>query len=225
MITIEQCRGARGLLDWTQQDLADASGLSKTAINNFEKGHSDIKAESSRAIRMAFESADIEFLGEEGLRKKTEKTWTLKGSSAFGDLLDDIYITLKDDKGSEIFVTNMDENITTLTPPKKLLEHLERLKDRDIIQRVLCSEGTSTMMAAPDFCRWLPKDSVQTNITTFIYADKVALELWDQSMIVIVESREAAQAERRRFESMWAKAQTPLRREETSPGRTSSSHS
>ena len=34
MITIEQCRAARGLLGWTQQDIADASGLSKTAINN-----------------------------------------------------------------------------------------------------------------------------------------------------------------------------------------------
>ena len=42
MITIGQCRAARGLLDWTQQDLAEACGLSKTAINNFEKGHSDI---------------------------------------------------------------------------------------------------------------------------------------------------------------------------------------
>ena len=70
MVTIEQCRGARGILGWTQQDLADASGLSKTAINNFEKQHSDIKAESLRAIRLAFESANIEFIGSEGVSKK-----------------------------------------------------------------------------------------------------------------------------------------------------------
>ena len=79
MLTIEQCRGARGLIGWTQQDLADASGLSKTAINNFEKRHSDIKAESLKAIRMAFESMDIEFLEQNGVRRKSENARLLKG--------------------------------------------------------------------------------------------------------------------------------------------------
>ena len=94
MITIEQCRAARGLLDWTQQDLSEASGLSKTAINNFEKGHSDIKNESLRAIRMAFESADIEFL-ENGVRRRSDTVRILKGPKAQADLVDDINDTLK----------------------------------------------------------------------------------------------------------------------------------
>ena len=94
MLTIEQCRAARGMLGWTQQDLADASGLSKTAINNFEKGHSDIKTESLRAIRMAFESLDLEFIGQEGLRKKKDNIRILKGETALESLADDIEKTI-----------------------------------------------------------------------------------------------------------------------------------
>jgi transcriptional regulator with XRE-family HTH domain len=98
MITIEQCRAARGLLDWTQQDLSDASGLSKTAINNFEKGHSDIKYESLRAVRMAFESADVEFV-DQGVRRRDETARILKGPNAWDMLLDDIRDTVKNAPG------------------------------------------------------------------------------------------------------------------------------
>src|SRR5690349_2259948 len=81
MITIEQCRAARGLVDWTQQDLADKAGLSKTAINNFEKGYSDIKTESLRAIRNAFELHDVQFIEKIGVCKKCKDIVVIKGES------------------------------------------------------------------------------------------------------------------------------------------------
>lgn len=208
MITIEQCRAARGLLDWTQQDLADASGLSKTAINNFEKGHSDIKNESLRAIRMAFESADLEFIREEGLRKKTEGAQILKGPSAFSELLDDIYQTLREN-GGEILINNMDENIAGETQPKKLLEHMERLRENGITERILCAKSVNLMLMREADHRWLSGESPQTGPVTFIYGPKVALGLWDYAMIVIIESQDASRAESARFEHLWAGAQRP----------------
>ena len=38
-ITARQCAAARMLLDWTQTDLAEASGASKRAISDFEAKH------------------------------------------------------------------------------------------------------------------------------------------------------------------------------------------
>lgn len=32
----EQCRAARGLLNWTQQQLAEAAGVSRSTIKDFE---------------------------------------------------------------------------------------------------------------------------------------------------------------------------------------------
>lgn len=73
MITIEQCRAARGLLGWTQADLAQASGLSKTAINNFEMGRGDVKQTSLEAMRHAFEREQIEFIEGCGVKKTIRK--------------------------------------------------------------------------------------------------------------------------------------------------------
>ncbi len=206
MITIAQCRAARGLLDWTQQDLADASGLSKTAINNFEKGHSDIKTESLRAIRMAFESADIEFLKDEGLRKKNEKVRILRGEHALTDLMADIFENVVV-SGGEVQIVNAHETVSGQTSQKRLLEHHERMKQNNIKQRIICSAGNMAPGKHMEARRYLDQDTITAAMTTFLYGQKVAFELWDQSVIIIIDSAEAHQAELMRFEKLWQLSQ------------------
>ncbi|MEZ5813868.1 MAG: helix-turn-helix transcriptional regulator [Alphaproteobacteria bacterium] len=215
MLTIEQCRGARGLLGWTQQDLADASGLSKTAINNFEKGHSDIKAESLRAIRMAFESVEIEFLEQDGLRKRSENIRILKGPSGMSELLDDIARTNLT-AGSEILINNVDNTLSSQISTQRLFEHIEMLKTGHIRQRVLCPQDTKNVLSPNDECRWISREDMGGRLASFIYANKVAFQLWDRSMIIIINSPEARLSETRRFEMLWssaAKTQTGEKKE------------
>lgn len=208
MLTIEQCRGARGLLGWTQQDLADASGLSKTAINNFEKGHSDIKSESLRAIRMAFESAEIEFMDQNGLRKKSENVQLMRGSQSMNELLSDIAKTMSARDG-EILISNVDNSLSSQITTQKLFEHIELLKSNNIRQRVLCVEGTKNVLSPNDECRWITQEHLDGRQVTFIYGGKVAFQLWDQSMIIVVNSIEAHNAEAKRFEKLWVSATRP----------------
>lgn len=203
MITISQCRAARGLLDWTQQDLADASGLSKTAINNFEKGHSDIKMESLRAVRMAFESADVEFIDEDGIRRNSEKATILKGESAFETLLGDIIDSMKN-KSGEVLVLNRHENTAGQTTNKALLDYRDQLKKHNISERVICENAGNNYSDPLSFRKYLPDNALQAAVTTFIYDNKVAFELWDQSLITIIHSREASDSERLRFEKLWS---------------------
>lgn len=208
MITIEQCRGARGLLGWTQQDLADASGLSKTAINNFEKNHSDIKTESLKAIRMAFESVDIEFLDNNGVRKRSENVRLLKGKTALVEILDDIQETLKN-SSQEILISNVDNSLSSKISTQKLFAHMELLKNNGIRQRVLCNEGTKNVLSPVDECRWLPDELLKNAIPSIIYGSKIAMELWDHSMFILISSPDANAAEKKRFEALWEKAQIP----------------
>ncbi|MCB1580088.1 MAG: helix-turn-helix transcriptional regulator [Rhodospirillales bacterium] len=208
MISIEQCRGARGILGWTQQNLADASGLSKTAINNFEKGHSDIKAESLRAIRMAFESAEMEFLGQNGIRKKTEDVRILHGPESMSILLEDIQSTMAARNG-EILIMNANNNLSSQVPTQKLFDHIDLIKTNNIRQRILCPEGTKNILSPNDECRWIPADISQRCILTFIYTGKVAFQLWDQSIIIIIDSNIAYESEKKRFEHIWANAMLP----------------
>lgn len=204
MITIEQCRGARGILAWTQQDLADACGLSKTAINNFEKGHSDIKAESLKAIRMAFESAEIQFIGHHGVAKKSESTRFLRGPSALNDLIEDIHKTLPTD--GEILISHANEGLAKRISTQVLFKHIDFLKNQDIKERMLCTEPTKHVLSPQDDCRTLNQGTEHSAPTTFIYGSKVAFELWDKTMILLIESPNASESERNRFEHLWANA-------------------
>jgi transcriptional regulator with XRE-family HTH domain len=62
MITRGQIRAARGLLGWTQSQLANVAGLSEVAIKNLERGRTDPRASTLTAIQEAFDRAGVVFL-------------------------------------------------------------------------------------------------------------------------------------------------------------------
>ena len=62
MISAEQIRAARALLGWTQADLARRSGISEVAIKNVERGMTDPRSSTLRALITAFEKAGVIFL-------------------------------------------------------------------------------------------------------------------------------------------------------------------
>lgn len=62
MIAPEQCRAARGLLGWTQRQLADAAGVSANTVIDFEAGRRKPIRVNMEAIMQALEAAGVEFL-------------------------------------------------------------------------------------------------------------------------------------------------------------------
>ena len=68
MITSAQCRAARALLKWTQDDLAGRSGISPLAINKFEVGKTSPHVATLKVLRETFEAAGIEFIDDSGLK-------------------------------------------------------------------------------------------------------------------------------------------------------------
>ncbi len=66
-ISAAQSRAARGLLNWTQQRLAEASGVSQRAINRFEAESSQPIPANRAMIEQALRAAGIEFI-ENGVR-------------------------------------------------------------------------------------------------------------------------------------------------------------
>lgn len=208
MITPDQSRAARGLLNWRQEDLAKAVGLSKVSINNFERGVTKLKSETVRAIEDAFARADIEFIGEVGVSRKTESVRVLKGHSALQNLWDDIFFTLQD-HGGEVLITNVDEKRALEQQGSTLTEHLQRLKEYKIKERLLSCEG-DTFFLMPEKCyRWISKELFTFGTSTYIYADRVAFQIWNESIIILIQSKDAHDAEKRRFEDLWARAKLP----------------
>ncbi|AWB26184.1 helix-turn-helix domain-containing protein (plasmid) [Methylobacterium currus] len=65
-ITRDQCRGARALLEWTQDRLAEAAGVAKKTLADFEAGKRTPYDRTLADIRRALEAAGIQFIPENG---------------------------------------------------------------------------------------------------------------------------------------------------------------
>jgi transcriptional regulator with XRE-family HTH domain len=61
-MTPAQLRAARGLLGWSRDDLAEASGVFSNTIRNFENGASDPKQSTLLAWRRALSRAGVVFI-------------------------------------------------------------------------------------------------------------------------------------------------------------------
>lgn len=69
-ISIRQIKAARSLVGWSQDDLAEASGVSKPTIGRLESTDSNEliggRPETGDAIVAALEKAGVEFIAENG---------------------------------------------------------------------------------------------------------------------------------------------------------------
>jgi transcriptional regulator with XRE-family HTH domain len=78
MITAAQCRAARGLLAWSQLELATRAGVGIVTIHQLETGIGKPRRATQDVVRRAFEAEGVEFIDENGggvgvrLRTKAE---------------------------------------------------------------------------------------------------------------------------------------------------------
>lgn len=79
MLTSAQCRAARGLLDWTQQDLADHAGVGIVTVRQLEAGSGDPRRATLDVVKRALQEAGVDFIEENGggpgvrLRKRSPR--------------------------------------------------------------------------------------------------------------------------------------------------------
>jgi transcriptional regulator with XRE-family HTH domain len=66
MISSGQCRAARGLLDWSQQRLAEQSGVAPTTIRQLESGTHEVRRATLYVVCQAFHKAGVEFIDGNG---------------------------------------------------------------------------------------------------------------------------------------------------------------
>jgi transcriptional regulator with XRE-family HTH domain len=67
MLSPEQCRGARAMLQLSRADLTKVAGVTAATVENFEAGRRKLRPTSIARIRAALELAGAEFLdGEDG---------------------------------------------------------------------------------------------------------------------------------------------------------------
>ncbi len=61
-----QCRAARALLDWSQQELADAAGVGVVTVRQFEAGIGVPRNATTEMLMTTLESAGVQFIAGNG---------------------------------------------------------------------------------------------------------------------------------------------------------------
>lgn len=63
MVNVEQCRGARALLGWSAQDLADAAKIGVATVRRYEGGN-PVAVGSIDLMAGAMRTAGVVFIGD-----------------------------------------------------------------------------------------------------------------------------------------------------------------
>ena len=207
MPSVPQIRAARALLDWSQSDLAEYADLSQTGIARIENGTNKPNSTTLNKIMTAFEQADIEFIGETGVKKRTSEIRTLKGQEGFRAFMDDVYETLKD-TGGNIAVSNVDEkNWIKWMGEEAYNQHSERMKTiaDKVKSRIIVKEGDDFFIASGfSEYRWFPEDLFNDQ-SVYVYGTKLALInfSYEDVVITMLSNKEFAKGIEILFDIAW----------------------
>lgn len=209
-ITTAQIRGARGILNWSQSDLAERTGISATSIGSIENGQSTPRENTLKAIRQAFEKSGIEFLENEGVRKRSAEITILRGLAGFQKFAFDIYETVQNDSREVLQAYVDDRKYADLLGDEAYpyVKRMETLKEKRF--KILQKEDDA-YFPAKNYAeyRWIPAKQFIA-VPFIVYGDNLATILFEPQPTIIINTYPlVAEAYRLQFLSLWDNAIIP----------------
>lgn len=210
MISSHQIKAARALIDWSQQDLAEAIDVSLPTLRNIEKG-GDAKLVTLKKIQTTLEVNGIEFGVNDGVKRRSTILRTLEGQAGYWEFYDDVYETIKK-SGGEILVSNVDEREFDKWLGNRWEIQKNRMLDlsqeQDFNIRILVKEG-DRHFTVPEYAdyKWTPQDRF-SEIPFYVYGNKLAIILFEPEnvSISIIDNPKIADAYKKQFNVMWDQA-------------------
>lgn len=206
MITLGQIRAARALLNWTQDDLAAAAGISRPSINNLERGLYSARPETFQSIVSALEKAGVEFTPNSGLRLRQEEydISTLSGPDFVKDLDHDVLSVLRG-PNDEIVGCAFDEmkwmEYGSVTNP---IYDAAR-KKRKFKERYIVPNNIKHITSPTKIYRTLPPKNLGS-INYEVYGNRLAIIEWKAMRVTLIKSIFISEMFLKQFEVLWALA-------------------
>jgi len=210
MITSEQSKAARSLLNWSAKDLAVKAEVSNSIITKFEKYKATLTTDTLGKILQAYRRANIRFMNNSGVELLQETSEILQGPKCVEELWVRILDSFEGHDSGEVLITNVDERRALQESNADLEAHLQNLKNRNISERLLSCEGDTFFIAEPEYYRWVSKDFFKLERSTYIFNGCVAIQCWHSNIIIFIRNKAAYDAEKERFERLWKKAKIPI---------------
>lgn len=211
IITARQCKAARQLLGWLQEDLATAADVGLSTIGNFEKDEKGLitRVALINQICKAFENAGIQFI-EGGVRLRSEDARTYKGSNACDSFFDEILNEAKENDGDILAFIKSQDMLTKYSgdPRRTNLDRLKQLHETADVKCILADTRTPSFLMPSFEIRAVPKMAVGPT-SFFVYGDKMAfisLDACRDLSILAVYEAPMAQEHRDVFMIFWDNA-------------------
>lgn len=210
MISAQQARAGRALLNWSQKDLSRESGISLNAINNFEREIVTPRRDTLDSLRRTLEQAGLEFIGETGVNRIQERldVEVVATEGIAKTLTDDICAALRGGVGN-LYMNGVDLGAF---PPGEVGEFLriESSARSETLQRcVLLPYGDFNFLSREPVYRWASREGVG-EVAFITYGQTLVLLMWEPTpRAIIIRNRAVAETFRKQFEIRWAGARPP----------------
>ena len=204
MISSAQVRAARGLLNWTQSELADKCNLTKATIANIENDKHHLTSKTANKIHQAFRSAKVEFLINDGIRSKFDIVKTLDGREGVIYLLNDIYDSVKD-VGGCVKISGIEKKSLIKIIDNEYLEMHENRMDKvnNLSSKILSSdEAEDIEYKSYREYRQIPSEYFFP-LPIYIYDRKVAFVMLDPLRVLLIENFHLFLVNSNQFDMIW----------------------
>jgi len=206
MITVEQIRAARALLNWNQSDLADKAGLSLPSINNIERQIGSPRVSTMETIRITLSNAGIEFIGNNGVQKHSEvfEMKEFQGDDFIEKLNDDLFFCMRSPE-DVVMMFGIDDSMYVKYVPEQTIRYYDHQAKTGFTERTLLRENDNFFLSDQSIYRWIGPQSIGL-VPYYVYKDRVAMIMWDVKRVIIIRSQAIAETYRAQFEFLWEQA-------------------
>jgi DNA-binding XRE family transcriptional regulator len=205
MMTPNQIRAARALLDWSQNDLGQRTGLSQAAIANIETAKHRPNESTHAAIMKAFSMAGIDFI-DGGVRLRPEGMEIIEGPDITARMPTIYFEEMLRTGAEEVLINGVDFSILDESTRESVDANIKRLIAEEKRQRVLVCEGTTEkdIIGPADWYRAIPAQLFSALTPSFIYHTCFAVMLVEKQQVIILRNGNLAEYQTRQFEHLWA---------------------
>lgn len=215
MIVGRQIRAARALLDMSQDQLAEATGLTPQAIRKIENGDVQPREGTIADIMRTFDDRGVEFIGTEGVKIKSDSVVRLEGFESFKFFMDQVYDaatkTYSRDGSKPICICDLDNNLFRKYLKDYYTVHVDRLKEISGLEiKCLSAEVDKNHVPNATYLSYRYLKELKTVATPFyVFGDNFALiefNTQNPPRILLIHSSLMARSYRDQFEVMWKNA-------------------
>lgn len=203
---IEQIRAARAVLQLTQADVAEMTGLSKQAILKVENGESSPNSTTQNKLLRVYEEKGIIFTNS-GIEKNDSPITIISADTpedCYLKILNDVYETCSNTSKSELLISNADDRVS----PDSVNQMYRKIRKSGIAMRQLVEEGNTYLMGDISEYRYIPKEYF-INLVTLVYAGKVAILTSNENTATIINDDINAKTRRNQFNLIWETLEQP----------------